>query len=442
VQVAADIDDLHSSNTLGDKTSLDERGESPGYWHDIMTGSNPDGTLASGDVTCRNWTSTQAACWLVTVDKRGPVRRGTRDVVEFRSLERVHNARPGVDGRKGALLLFRDGMRSGLGGIPRLAGRRNDQRVQRVSLNPTNRASGDIRWRDHGNTSWLAPEKHCGSSARGAREHHERTAMADTHSDALVFFGATGDLAFKKIFPALQAMARRGGLDVPVIGVAKAGWTLDQLRERARDSVEKYGGLDRAAFDKLVGLLRYVDGDYKDPSTFAALRQHSERAAPAHYLAIPPPLFGPVVEQLAQSGCAKGSRVVVEKPFGQDLPSARALNRILLGTFVEGDIFRIDHYWASVPSTTCCSFALPIRSWRPSGIALRRERANHDGRGLRHPGPRRLLRRDGRHSRRRPESPLPGVEQPRHGAAGEDGQRVTSGREGEGSEVHSAHLGG
>ena len=174
--------------------------------------------------------------------------------------------------------------------------------------------------------------------------------MADIHSDALVFFGATGDLAYKKIFPALQAMAKRGTLDVPVIGVAKAGWTLDQLRARARDSVEKYGGLDREAFDKLSGLLRYVDGDYNDPTTFAALRQALGSAQhPAHYLAIPPPLFGPVVEQLAQSGCAKGSRVVVEKPFGQDLASARELNRILLGTFVEGDIFRIDHYLGKRP---------------------------------------------------------------------------------------------
>ena len=174
--------------------------------------------------------------------------------------------------------------------------------------------------------------------------------MTDTHSDALVFFGATGDLAFKKIFPALQAMARRGDLKVPVIGVAKAGWTLDQLRERARDSVEKYGGLDREAFDKLMRLLNYVDGDYNDPSTFAALRQTLGNAQhPAHYLAIPPPLFGPVVAQLAQSGCAKGSRVVVEKPFGQDLSSARKLNQILLGTFVEGDIFRIDHYLGKRP---------------------------------------------------------------------------------------------
>jgi glucose-6-phosphate 1-dehydrogenase len=174
--------------------------------------------------------------------------------------------------------------------------------------------------------------------------------MSDTHSDALVFFGATGDLAYKKIFPALQAMAKRGDLAVPVIGVAKAGWTLDQLRARAQDSVEKYGGMDRDGFDKLSGLLRYVDGDYKDPATFTALRQSLGGAQhPAHYLAIPPPLFGPVVEQLAQSGCAMGARVVVEKPFGQDLGSARDLNRILLGTFVEADIFRIDHYLGKRP---------------------------------------------------------------------------------------------
>ena len=174
--------------------------------------------------------------------------------------------------------------------------------------------------------------------------------MVDTHSDALVFFGATGDLAYKKIFPALQAMAKRGQLEIPVIGVAKAGWTLDQLRARAQESVEKYGGLDRAAFAKLSGLLRYVDGDYRDPATFEALRRElGDAGHPAHYLAIPPSLFGPVVEQLARSGCAKGSRVVVEKPFGNDLVSARALNRILLGTFVEADIFRIDHYLGKRP---------------------------------------------------------------------------------------------
>ena len=165
------------------------------------------------------------------------------------------------------------------------------------------------------------------------------------HSDALVFFGATGDLAYKKIFPALQAMIKRGHLDVPVIGVAKAGWNLDQLRARATDSLEKHGGFDPAAFEKLSGLLRYVDGDYQIRATFDALRKELGGAQhPAHYLAIPPLLFGPVVEHLANSGCAKGARVVVEKPFGSDLESAQSLNRILHATFAESNIFRIDHY--------------------------------------------------------------------------------------------------
>src|SRR5208283_2804926 len=156
--------------------------------------------------------------------------------------------------------------------------------------------------------------------------------MNNSHSDTLVFFGATGDLAYKKIFPALQAMVRRGTLNVPVIGVAKAGWNLDQLKARARDSVEKHGGLDSAAFAKLASLLRYVDGDYGNPATFAALRKELGSAQhPAHYLAIPPALFGVVVDQLGKSGCARGARVIVEKPFGTDLASAQALNRILLG---------------------------------------------------------------------------------------------------------------
>src|SRR6201997_3588082 len=174
--------------------------------------------------------------------------------------------------------------------------------------------------------------------------------MSEPHSDALVFFGATGDLAYKKIFPALQGMVKRGHLSVPVIGVARAGWTLDQLKARARDSVEKHGGLDPAAFAKLSTLLRYVDGDYQDPATFAALRKELGPAQhPAHYLAIPPALFGVVVEQLGKSGCARGARVIVEKPFGTDLASARALNRILLGNFDEASIFRIDHYLGKGP---------------------------------------------------------------------------------------------
>ncbi|HEV3257552.1 MAG TPA: glucose-6-phosphate dehydrogenase, partial [Gemmataceae bacterium] len=126
--------------------------------------------------------------------------------------------------------------------------------------------------------------------------------MSEPRSDALVFFGATGDLAYKKIFPSLQAMVRRGHLSVPVIGVAKAGWSLDQFKARARESVDKHGGLDPAAFAKLSALLRYVDGDYQDPATFAALRKGLGSAQhPTHYLAIPPALFGAVVEQLGKS---------------------------------------------------------------------------------------------------------------------------------------------
>ncbi len=165
-------------------------------------------------------------------------------------------------------------------------------------------------------------------------------------SDAFVFFGATGDLAHKKIFPSLQAMIQRGNLNVPVIGVAKAGWNLEQLRERARDGIQKFGGgVDEQAFAKLISLLNYIDGDYADPNTFTKLRQVLGQAKhPAHYLAIPPSLFGTVVEALGTSECAKDARVIIEKPFGHDLASARALNKILLSVFPEDSIFRIDHY--------------------------------------------------------------------------------------------------
>jgi glucose-6-phosphate 1-dehydrogenase len=169
--------------------------------------------------------------------------------------------------------------------------------------------------------------------------------MSAPQSDALVFFGATGDLAYKKIFPSLQRMLKRGRLDVPVIGVAKAGWTLDQMKARAKDSLETHGGLDPAAFAKLSAQLRYVDGDYNAPATFATIRKELGGAKrPAHYLAIPPVLFGKVVAQLGASGCAKDARVVVEKPFGTDLASAQELNRILSSEFPERAIFRIDHY--------------------------------------------------------------------------------------------------
>jgi glucose-6-phosphate 1-dehydrogenase len=174
--------------------------------------------------------------------------------------------------------------------------------------------------------------------------------MSNSHSDALVVFGVTGDLAYKKIFPALQAMIKRGHLDVPVIGVARANWSLAQLAERVRDSLEKHGGLDPAAFDKLRGLLRYVSGDDKEPATYQALRSELGSAQrPAYYLAIPPALFGLVVEQLNKSGCTRGARVIIEKPFGRDLASAQELNRLLLGTFAEKAVFRIDHYLGKRP---------------------------------------------------------------------------------------------
>jgi len=164
-------------------------------------------------------------------------------------------------------------------------------------------------------------------------------------SDALVFFGATGDLAYKKIFPALQSMVKRGNLDCPVIGVAKSGWKVEQLRDRARASLTEHGGVDEAAFAKLSKLLGYIDGDYGDPATFAALRKALGGAQhPTHYLAIPPSLFGTVIAALGASSCATGARVVIEKPFGHDSASARELNKTLHTVFPETSVFRIDHY--------------------------------------------------------------------------------------------------
>jgi glucose-6-phosphate 1-dehydrogenase len=164
-------------------------------------------------------------------------------------------------------------------------------------------------------------------------------------SDALVFFGATGDLAYKKIFPALQALVRRGRVDFPVVGVARSGFTRDQFIERAKASVTEHGGHDPEAFPKLASLLRYVDGDYNDLATFSRIRAELDHAVrPAHYLAIPPSMFPTVVKQLCAAGCTGEARVIVEKPFGRDLESARALNRTLHDVFPEESIFRIDHY--------------------------------------------------------------------------------------------------
>ena len=170
--------------------------------------------------------------------------------------------------------------------------------------------------------------------------------MTDPRTDALVLFGATGDLAFKKIFPALQAMIKRGHLTVPVIGVAKGNRSIEELRGRIRKSLTQCGGgVDDAAFGKLVQQLQYVDGDYQDAGTFTRLRQKLGGAKhPLYYLAIPPSVFPTAVEGLGTSGCAQGARVVVEKPFGRDLASAQALNRTLHRVFDESAIFRIDHY--------------------------------------------------------------------------------------------------
>lgn len=170
-------------------------------------------------------------------------------------------------------------------------------------------------------------------------------------SDALVLFGATGDLAHRRIYPALLGMVRRGQLNGPVIGVSRSGWSLEQFRERVRDSIARKAGDGASpAAEKLLALLRYVDGDYQNPATFDRLRATLDGSQrPLFYLAIPPSLFGPVVEFLGSSGCATGARVVVEKPFGRDLASAQALNQTLHAVFPESSIFRIDHFLGKEP---------------------------------------------------------------------------------------------
>ena len=187
--------------------------------------------------------------------------------------------------------------------------------------------------------------------------------MPNFQSDALVFFGATGDLAYKQIFPAIQRLIRDEGLNAPIIGVAKSGWNLDQLRARAKDSLEHHGGIDQAAFKKMNELLRYVDGDYSEIATFTRVRKELGSAKqPLHYFAIPPSLFGVAAEGLAKSGCGDNARLVVEKPFGHDLASADELNRILHQYFPEDRIFRIDHYLGKEPvqNIVYTRFANPI----------------------------------------------------------------------------------
>ena len=184
--------------------------------------------------------------------------------------------------------------------------------------------------------------------------------MSERRSDALVLFGATGDLAFKKIYPSLHEMVKGGRLDVPVIAVGRQSWDVDQIRARARDSIDEYGGgVDPQAFGKLAELMRYVGGDYTKTDVFDRLREVlGDAQQPLHYLAIPPSAFPTVVQGIARSNCDTGARVVVEKPFGRDLASARELNRTLREVFEEENIFRIDHYLGKDPVQNLVLFRL------------------------------------------------------------------------------------
>ncbi len=187
--------------------------------------------------------------------------------------------------------------------------------------------------------------------------------MSGPASDALVIFGVTGDLAYKQIFSSLLGLIRDEGLDVPIIGVAKAGWNLDQLKARAKDSLAHHGPVDARAQDKLLSLLRYVDGDYADPSTFEKLHSELGNATRAlNYLAVPPSMFGVVAEGIAKSSTARDSRLVIEKPFGHDRASSKQLNEVLRQNFPEENIFRIDHFLGkeSVQNLLYTRFANPM----------------------------------------------------------------------------------
>ena len=189
------------------------------------------------------------------------------------------------------------------------------------------------------------------------------SATTAPHSDALVFFGATGDLAYEQIFPSLLGLVRDDGLNVPIVGVAKSGWGLDQLKDRARDSLARHGAADDPAVPKLMSLLHYIDGDYADAATFNRLHDElGEAKRPLHYLAVPPSLFNTVAEALATAGAAREARLVIEKPFGHDRASAKALNTMLRKSFPEESIFRIDHFLGKEPvqNLLYTRFANPI----------------------------------------------------------------------------------
>jgi glucose-6-phosphate 1-dehydrogenase len=185
--------------------------------------------------------------------------------------------------------------------------------------------------------------------------------MTQVKSDALVFYGATGDLAYKKIFPALHMMVKRGNLNSPIIGVARGDYDLEKLRARAKESIQKHGSYDEESYKKFCSLLAFVGGDYTDQETFRRIREALGGANnPTHYLAIPPVLFPTIIAQLDQSGCAKGARIIVEKPFGTDYESARALNKVLLANLPKALSTGSTTTWANVPSIISSSSALSI----------------------------------------------------------------------------------
>ena len=264
--------------------------------------------------------------------------------------------------------------------------------------------------------------------------------MTAPRSDAFVFFGASGDLAYKKIFPALYAMTRRGHLDMPVIGVANTALSPEQFKDRARDSLKQHGPkkLDEAVLGKLLDRLRYVRGDYTDLKTYETIKRELQGACrPTHYLAIPPSLFGIVVDGLGKSRCSDGARLVVEKPFGRDLESARELNRTLHAVFDENAIFRIDHYLGkeSVQNLMVFRFANtflePIwnQHYVESVQITMAESFGVEGRGQ-------VLRRGGRDPRRHPEPHAAGRRLAGDGAAGRDLRRVDPRRAGQGVPRH------
>ena len=260
-------------------------------------------------------------------------------------------------------------------------------------------------------------------------------------SDALVLFGVTGDLAYKQIFPALYSMVKRGALTVPVIGVAASPWSLAELRKRVTDSLRHSGMvINRRPLRVLLSLLQYVSGDYNDPETFQALKVAlGESRRPAHYLAIPPELFETVIQGLGAAGLAKNARVIVEKPFGRDLASARELNGVARSVFPEDSIFRIDHYLGKEAIMNILyfrfanSFLEPI--WNRNYVSsvqitlaeeLRRGRA------------RRVLRERGVPARCGAESSLPDRRASRDGAAGFSGLRRGAHGKGEGAAGNAA----